>query len=716
MNLLQRIARPRKGLLFTLLAVVLVTLMFAIAVTYVLIGINSSNQATQAYGILGTADFAGTMQSPIPSLLVTSLQKAQSAYLSANSVGWWPLNGNANDYSRSDDTGTPYNLAYNTVNSVYAASFNAVNSYIDASSGVFNNMTNDLTVSAWVDLSQPTATYGSCIVCQSYPEYITPAGGMQGFYLYLGDGSDIPSWGIYGYGTSNSVHVYAPSQLSYPAWHLVTGTIKGSTAYLYVDGSLVNSGSVPSSRTSNSPLWIGGEKYLSDSWFNGLISDVQIYNYALSASQIASLYAEGPGGIPVAANAVVAFPINSSASNRLSAIVLGPSMPGSSMSDYSGVLRKEALSRNVNVVIANQSVSVFQTSPLWLNATYTALAVVNSTFGTVLYPLSASAALPIPVAYVNITLFNSNTANTPGQFQQMISFNAVPYKAYERSDLGNIRFYQNNDALYSWCESGCSNSSASNSVFWIKVPNGLPAKSNTVITMTFMPKYVTYGPGATGYAGEAPQLSSTYAQYDNGASVFSFAYADFKGTTCPTGFTCSSTIQINSGISIYWNTAGNSVLTSTAYGLNVSQMGDVYGTYAGSCVDIGGNQPCTVGYTSGGGGQMSAWGGVSSSSIEPISSSGTTAQFGSSTSASVATVYSVYYPTAGAVSSYWANYQTATAPSSSYPSSNIKFGIANGGWTTGTGTIGPFYWMRLRAYPPGGAMPAASFGSVVNLV
>ena len=127
--------------------------------------------------------------------------------------------------------------------------------------------------------------------------------------------------------------------------------------------------------------------------------------------------------------------------------------------------------------------------------------------------------------YMPINVINTQTGAEPVPFQQMISFNPSSYSAYESQNLGNIRFYLNGTELYSWCESGCT-STSSNAIFWVSVPVVMPAGSTTPLTMYFLPTIVQYD-GI--YAGEAPQFSNTYGQYDNGGSVFNL-YTGFEGT------------------------------------------------------------------------------------------------------------------------------------------------------------------------------------------
>ena len=414
MKLKDLMAKTHKGLLFTLLAIVLVTLMLAIVVTYILLGIDYNNQATQSYGILGASDFASSIQSAMPSILTTSLQNALGAYMSANIVGWWPLSGNTNDYSTSGNGGTPTNIIYSTVNGIYSSSFNGIVSYVQVpSTSGLNIGTSDFSVSAWIyanSWSTNPQLIGKeqCVSCSAGWDVGFMSNGQQ--EADLNDGTAIEYTNI-------------GNTLSTNAWYNVVYVFtRSSTLTTYVNG--VFSGSVSISAHSGSlsntyPSVIGtyvASGGSTNSNFNGLITNVQLYNTALSASRAAGIYSEGIGGMLITpASSSPNFPINASAANTLSALVLGiQPVSGSTLSGYFAALQKQALSHNVNVIIANQSVTVFQASPLWLNVTYSALAVVNSTFGTVMYPLRASAALPESTAYTNVTVSNMDGASFNG--------------------------------------------------------------------------------------------------------------------------------------------------------------------------------------------------------------------------------------------------------------------------------------------------------------
>jgi hypothetical protein len=127
-----------------------------------------------------------------------------------------------------------------------------------------------------------------------------------------------------------------------------------------------------------------------------------------------------------------------------------------------------------------------------------------------------------PVAVVPINITNTQNVATPSPLQVMIDVNSSEYAAYEASDLSNVAFtYPNGTAIPSWLESGNSNSST-DTVYWLRV-GSIPATSSTTIKMTFYPTTDNVLNNDT--TGEAPTLSPSYGQYDDGAEVF-VLYAD----------------------------------------------------------------------------------------------------------------------------------------------------------------------------------------------
>ena len=123
------------------------------------------------------------------------------------------------------------------------------------------------------------------------------------------------------------------------------------------------------------------------------------------------------------------------------------------------------------------------------------------------------------VSYVPINLTNSQTTATPAQFQQIIAINSLNYTSYitYNSNFANFEyFYANGTVIPAWIESNDSNTITT----WVKTIS-IPASSKLTIYLGFASETTNLlsGSGTSGI-GEAPQLSSTYAEYDDGASVF----------------------------------------------------------------------------------------------------------------------------------------------------------------------------------------------------
>lgn len=300
----------------------------------------------------------------------------------------------------------------------------------------------------------------------------------------------------------------------------------------------------------------------------------------------------------------------------------------------------------------------------------------------------------------------------------MITFNPSQYSGYESSDLGNIRFYYGNTTLYSWCESGCSNSS-STSVFWIKLPAQIPGGGGSIqVNMTFMPVGTEYD-GV--YAGEAPQLSPRYAEFDNGANVFT-GYWNFEGTSLPSGFTGrthgDATYTVDDGVTFI----GDGFVTDAGI-VTTSQYSNLVADVGGISVSNGGDINLELTktdqvptYNPQNGGYPDAYlvgtgstnpGSVTLSYIDNVNNAFPTP---CSESASQAGVLSLYW-NASPMQYYGAGYQNSKCSAANVSYAPYYIGVYTGWAPTPDSS---FHWLRTRAYPPGGVMPNASLGGIVG--
>ena len=78
-------------------------------------------------------------------------------------------------------------------------------------------------------------------------------------------------------------------------WHHVAGVYDGSKIYLYLDGALDASSQASGTiGRDNQPVHIGHNAQMPDRFWRGMIDEVRIHNYALSADEIAAIFDSSP--------------------------------------------------------------------------------------------------------------------------------------------------------------------------------------------------------------------------------------------------------------------------------------------------------------------------------------------------------------------------------------------------------------------------------------
>jgi len=237
--------------------------------------------------------------------LVKAMAFNSNTALTANLVGWWPLNngqGNVvSDISGNRNNGAMKNLAYWSMPN-YVASLDGKSGYIDAGSGNSLAITGALTVSTWIKTS----------VKQSYEGAITkgPVSGDYDYMLYLtGSGTGAAFYIKNAAGTGDTV---GSTTLNWADgnWHEYTGVFSGSSLYMYFDGQLVGSKTTALTevRPSSNSLKFG-RGWVASPFFNGSFTNVQVYNAALSASQVQQSYQQGIAALPFTSNLMGWWPL-----------------------------------------------------------------------------------------------------------------------------------------------------------------------------------------------------------------------------------------------------------------------------------------------------------------------------------------------------------------------------------------------------------------------
>ena len=309
--------------------------------------------------------------------------------------------------------------------------------------------------------------------------------------------------------------------------------------------------------------------------------------------------------------------------------------------------------------------------------------------------------------YAPITIKNSQSSPTPSPFQQMINITESSYSNYiaYNNNFANFEYFDGNGTIIpSWIESN----SSGKLVTWVKTIS-IPASSNVIIYLGFASKTTNLlSSSGTSGIGEAPQLSPTYAEYDDGASVFNF-YDNFAGTTLSSKWTTSASgtigIAVDNGITLTEEGTTQGYIESTS-----SFNNEVLGFYGKMYLNGGTSTTyCSAYFGYGNSSQYSKAALTASacpSSSQAFAIGGT--NVGSITTDTSNTIWEIAHSSTSSTSTLYNNYINIDSgtDTQAYPYLLQFFVQANSGWA--------FYtqWARVRAYPPNGVMPVPTFGSV----
>ncbi|MEM3178059.1 MAG: hypothetical protein QXT36_02645 [Candidatus Micrarchaeaceae archaeon] len=339
---------------------------------------------------------------------------------------------------------------------------------------------------------------------------------------------------------------------------------------------------------------------------------------------------------------------------------------------------------------------------------------VASSSTAVLY--SKPSTLPSGItSYVPIEITNQQSTATPAPFQQMVQFQESTYSNYiaYNGNTANFEFFTGNGAIIpAWIE---SNNSGTITV-WLKLANGVGPGSANAITIYLgfaSPSTNLLSSSGTSGIGEAPQLSSTYGQYDDGASVFS-NYWNFAGTSLPSGWTTQANgdnIVVDNGITM--TTAGSDYVAYAWYNTALNPQNTVLEAYFTAATSNGAAHDETIDWITST--SLPTTAGWPSTPFIAVGMHNTFEIYNGSSQSSGNTqftpvIVSIAYTSSNVANPYF-DYSSQNVPSesanslmsSAYPTIELNWG--------GYNTLS-IDWLRTRAYPPNGVMPSVSFGSV----
>ncbi len=195
-------------------------------------------------------------------------------------AGWWKLDNDLKDSSGNNNNGTiggaPTYVATGKIGA--SMKFNGTADYIDCGAGTSLDITDQVTLAAWIKPTDITATGQHDIVDKGDNAYsLRVSAGQVQFYFYYSAG-----WHQYNSPTYTSAFN--------GAWHHVAATYDGVQARIYVDGAIVNVGQYAGGiALTPAAVSIARNTTATGRFFNGELDDVRIYRGALPTAEIKKL-------------------------------------------------------------------------------------------------------------------------------------------------------------------------------------------------------------------------------------------------------------------------------------------------------------------------------------------------------------------------------------------------------------------------------------------
>jgi hypothetical protein len=204
-------------------------------------------------------------------------------------VGFWKLNEGSASTAADSSGNNPHGTiagdpAWVAGPTGYALKFDGDGDYVDLGNDPSLNITNQITVAAWINVDTFDCEW-QAIITKGDGSWRLQRNGTQGSIEFACTGAFVPN-ALVGslFGTAN---------VNDGRWHHITGTYDGSTICLYVDGELdVSSEADGLIEVNDYNLFIGANAEKSNRNFKGSIDDVRVYSYALSAEEVQAIFAE----------------------------------------------------------------------------------------------------------------------------------------------------------------------------------------------------------------------------------------------------------------------------------------------------------------------------------------------------------------------------------------------------------------------------------------
>ena len=216
-------------------------------------------------------------------------------------VGWWRGEGNCLDQAGGNNGVLQNGATFASGEIGQAFAFDGANDYVEIPRAPILDVGNQVTIDFWME-ADPSSPIGSRIE------------GLVGSDYYGMEVGDTPAGVFLFISTDNGAHFVTTADAighgaTFPAgeWHHVAGTYDGAKLQFYLDGlpygNPTPASGVISPMLSSSFVTLGSEDgrtrfpfCIGTRYFGGMLDEADIFDRALSATEIAAIYAAGVSG------------------------------------------------------------------------------------------------------------------------------------------------------------------------------------------------------------------------------------------------------------------------------------------------------------------------------------------------------------------------------------------------------------------------------------
>jgi len=161
--------------------------------------------------------------------------------------------------------------------------FDGENDYVDCGNSPTFDITAQITVAAWANFSFVNMEWQTVIAKGDSAWRLSTARNYRRYHFAVTGG---PPWN----------YINGDIEVEAHEWHHVCGTYDGANLRLYIDGVEDPAGPVPELNgvtTDDYDVYIGENQERPGRYWDGLIDDVRVYNYALTPAQVFNLCKPG---------------------------------------------------------------------------------------------------------------------------------------------------------------------------------------------------------------------------------------------------------------------------------------------------------------------------------------------------------------------------------------------------------------------------------------